>query len=158
MTAVREQVRLLSGTEVVISSNLPLRRDGMPYARETGIRDFGAAVYFNLNKRPVVFACDRWDSIAANVRAIAKTVEALRGIERWGSGDMARQAFTGFVALPPIQQWWQVLEVPSTATQAQIEDAYRRLASAHHPDKLNGDADLMARINRARDQAMERFT
>jgi hypothetical protein len=46
------------------------------------------------------FACDRWDSVADNVQAIRKTIEALRGIERWGTGDMVQRAFAGFVALP----------------------------------------------------------
>lgn len=34
-----------------------------------------------------------------------------------------------------------------------IEKAYRRLASAHHPDR-GGDAARMVAINRARDEAL----
>lgn len=47
------------------------------------------------------FACEKWQDVYGNIYAIGKTIEALRGIERWGTGDMVEQAFTGFVALPP---------------------------------------------------------
>ena len=33
-------------------------------------------------------ACDKWDSIRDNLHAVAKTIEALRGIDRWGTGEM----------------------------------------------------------------------
>jgi hypothetical protein len=33
--------------------------------------------------------------------------------------------------------WNDVLSVPATATTAQIRDAYRRLMSQYHPDKVN---------------------
>lgn len=152
---VRYEVDLLGGTAVVISSNLPLRRDGLPMARAGYIGDCGVAVYFTLRKKPMCFACDRWDRVEDNMQAIAKTIEALRGIERWGSGQMVEQAFTGFIALPAPEAWWQVLGLKGPdATREQIEHAHRRLAMEHHPDR-GGDADRMARINRARDQGLE---
>lgn len=147
---VQEEVRRLGGTGLVISSNLPLRRDGMPYANASQPQDKGVAVYFRYKKRPMCFACDRWDRIEDNMRAISKTIDALRGIERWGSGQMVEQAFTGFVALPAPEQPWQVLGVSSHATRDEIETAYRRLAMQHHPDR-GGDEREMARINAARD-------
>jgi len=148
---VQREVNLLGGRELVISSNLPLRRDGAPTLRAGYIRDLGVAVYFALKKKPMCFACDRWNKIEDNVQAIAKTIEALRGIERWGSGQMVEQAFTGFVALPAPEQPWQVLGLDtSTPTPDQVEAAYRRLASEHHPDR-GGDTHQMARINAARD-------
>lgn len=150
---LREEVDRLGGTQLVISSNLTLRRDGLPYASGQRITDAGVAVYFTLRRRPMCFACDNWDRVEDNMRAIVKTIEALRGIERWGSGQMVEQAFTGFVALPapePSDPPWQVLGVSQNASAAQIEVAWRRLASEHHPDK-GGDAHTMARINTARD-------
>jgi hypothetical protein len=151
---VRRQVELLGGQRLVISSNLPLRRDGFPMARGGYIGDKGVAVYFDLKKKPMCFACDRWDKVEDNMQAIAKTIEALRGVERWGSGQMVEQAFTGFVALPAPEQPWQVLGLSSHATREQIEAAYRKLASEHHPDK-GGDSQHMARINAARDALLE---
>ena len=150
---VREEVERLGGRELVISSNIPLRRDGMPSARAGGIFDPGVAAYFQLKGKPMVFACDRWDGVEANMQAIAKTIEALRGIERWGSGQMVEQAFTGFLALPAPEQWFQVLGVGAGASKEEIERAYRLLASEHHPDR-GGDSHRMARINAARDDGL----
>ena len=95
------EVRLMGGSCLVIATNVELRRDGSPYAIRREPSDKGGAVYFDYKKRPMCFACDRWDRIGDNIYAIAKTIEALRGFERWGSGSMVEQAFTGFVALPP---------------------------------------------------------
>lgn len=149
---VRREVGFLGGRNLVISSNLPLRRDGFPSARSGYISDVGVAVYFDLKKRPMCFACDRWSQVEDNVQSIAKTIEALRGIERWGSGQMVEQAFTGFVALPAPEQPWQVLKLEtSRPTRDQVDEAHRRLAAQHHPDRAGGSHDEMARINTARD-------
>lgn len=148
---LQREVQMLGGKDLVISSNLPLRRDGMPSARSTYVSEKGVAAYFMLKKKPMCFACDRWDAIEDNIQAVAKTIEALRGIERWGSGQMVEQAFTGFIALPSPEQPWQVLGLAdSRPTPDQVEDAYRRLAMKHHPDRGGSQAE-MARINAARD-------
>lgn len=149
---VRYEVELLGGQRLVISSNLPLRRDGLPMARAGSIGDVAVAVYFDLKKKPTCFACDRWDQVDDNMQAIAKTIEALRGVERWGSGQMVEQAFTGFLALPAPEQPWQTLGLAtSRPTRDQIDEAHRRLAFLHHPDR-GGDEHHMARINSARDE------
>jgi len=147
---VQREVDLLWGRDLVISSNLPLRKDGVPMARSGYIGEVGVAVYFILKKKPMCFACDRWDKVEDNMQAVAKTIEALRGIERWGSGQMVEQAFTGFAALPAPEQPWQVLGLDSHATKDQVREAYRRLASDNHPDR-GGDEQRMMRINAARD-------
>lgn len=147
---VQREVNALDGRDLVISSNLPLRKDGAPMARPGYIGEVGVAVYFILKKKPMCFACDRWDKVEDNMQAIARTIEALRGIERWGSGSMVEQAFTGFAALPAPEQPWQVLGVDSHATKDQVREAYRRLVSDHHPDR-GGDEQRMMRINAARD-------
>ncbi|MDE2105828.1 MAG: J domain-containing protein [Patescibacteria group bacterium] len=151
---VQAEVSRLGGSQLVISSNLPLRRDGVPYANASQPKDKGVAVYFTYRKKPMCFACDRWNRIEDNMWAIACTIDALRGIERWGSGSMVEQAFTGFTALPAPEQWFQTLGVPADATADEINAAWRRLASEHHPDR-GGDSATMARINQARDQALE---
>lgn len=150
ITNLQREVKLMSGTNLVISSNLPLRKDGVPMARAGYIGDPGVAVYFDLKKKPMCFACDRWNKVDDNMQAIAATITALRSIERWGSGSMVEQAFTGFAALPAPEQPWQVLGVSSHATKDEIDTAYRRLASEHHPDK-GGDEQRMMRINAARE-------
>lgn len=152
INGVQEEIRKLGGVELIISSNLPLKRNGMPYATQTQPKDVGVAIYFKYKKKPMCFACDRWDRIESNMWALANTVDALRGISRWGTGDMMEAAFTGFIALPAPTQPWQELELEtSDPTPEEVEEAYRRLAAKYHPDRPFGDADRMARINAARD-------
>lgn len=94
--AVRRQLvleieRLMLGKEatrwhapegsIVISTNMPLRNDGYPSASARAPSDPGVAVYFERKKKQVCFACDKYDAVWKNLRAIQKTIEALRGIE-----------------------------------------------------------------------------
>jgi hypothetical protein len=136
---------------IVISTNIALRRDGLPLASQRAPDDPGVAVYFVYKKQQMSFACDRWKKIEHNMQAIAKTIEALRGIARWGTGDMLAAAFTGFTALPApaaVREWWQVLGVPPNASREDITAAYRRLRSEHHPDK-GGSADRFDEVEQA---------
>jgi hypothetical protein len=96
---LQRELRFLGAQNVVLSSNIPLRRDGLPYADFRRPDDPGVAVYFLYRKRQMCFACDRYYMTEDNVRAIALTIEALRGIERWGASDMIERAFTGFQAI-----------------------------------------------------------
>jgi hypothetical protein len=148
-------------TALIISSNLTLRQDGLPYANQRQPEDPGVAVYFTYKKRQMCFACDRWTKVEDNMQAIAKTIEALRGIARWGTGDMMEAAFKGFAALPApgaSKHWRDLLDVPDTGTKAeQLARArmhYRACASANHPDK-GGDTNKMAEYNNAWDQALK---
>jgi DnaJ domain len=143
------EIRLLGGTLPVVSTNIKLRLDGIPYANQAQPRDKGVAVYFTLKEQPMCFSCDRWDRVEDNLYAIAMTIGALRGIERWGSGSMVEQAFTGFIALPAPKSPWDVLGVPRGASQDEIEAAYRQKAKTAHPDK-GGTPEAMQDLNEAR--------
>lgn len=150
------EIERMGGSLPVVSTNLELRNDGLPYSKQRAVEDHGVAVYFTRRGHQLVFACDRWDRIEHNMRAITKTIDAMRGIERWGSADLMERAFSGFEALPAPEQWWQVLGVTEQATRADIAVAYRRLANGAHPDK-GGTNAAMARLNTARDDGLRRF-
>jgi hypothetical protein len=169
---VREVTLLAGGRwgpdpQIVISTNVALRRDGLPLAGQRPPDDPGVAVYFLYKKRPMSFACDRWHKIEHNMQAIAKTIEALRGIARWGTGDMLEAAFTGFAALPPppaaappapgaparLKHWRDVFGT-GVQTREQLQEVYRRMAGAFHPDR-GGDPAKMAELNAARAQALQ---
>ncbi|MGB0685647.1 MAG: hypothetical protein ACPGQD_05615, partial [Planctomycetota bacterium] len=97
--------------DVIVSSNVELRQDGLPYSNRRAPDDPGVAVYFKLAGEPRVLACDRWDLVEHNLRAIVKHVEAMRGMERWGVGTRD-QAFAGYKALPAPaagRMWFEVL-------------------------------------------------
>ena len=153
------EIKLLGGSQTVISTNIKLRRDGVPQAVDFGksIPDPGVAVYFSRKGKELCFACDSWAHVQDNMQAIRLTISALRGIARWGTGDMMEAAFAGFRALPApgestALQWHRVLGVPINASRDQVWEAYRLLAKKHHPDH-GGDTELFHRLQ----QAWERF-
>ena len=148
------ELRRMHASNVVISTNLVLRLDGLPRSGQAQPQDKGVAVYFTYKSRPMCFACDRWDTIQDNIYAVAQTIDALRGIERWGSGSMVEQAFTGFVALPAPASHWDILNVNPGSTRDQIEHAYREKAKRAHPD-AGGSTDAMARLNDAKAAALQ---
>ncbi len=154
--AVIDELVRLGARDVVISSNIRLRLDGLMYAgAKPDGGDPGVAVYFRFRGGRLAFACDRWDRVADNLWSIAKTIEALRGIERWGTGEMVAAALKGFRALaPPVRPWRMVFGYGSETKPllTDVEKRYRERASAEHPDR-GGDPGRMAELNAARDDA-----
>lgn len=158
MAAARDglvwQIQQMGAQSVVISTNAAIRRDGLPYAKQIEPDDSGVAVYFAYNGKSMCFSCDRWDRVRDNIRAIEKTIAAMRGIDRWGTGDMVSAAFSGFEALPPpgavspppSSAWWVVLGVERSATEDEIRAAYKAKA------RKAGGASV--ELNAARDAAL----
>jgi len=155
------EIKLLGGSDCIFSSDIPRRQDGLPYAdAKPKSGDPGIAAYFNRKGKQLCFACDRYLTVDDNMHAIALTVQALRGIARWGTGDMMESAFRGYAALPERaggSNWWDTLGVSINATNEQAREAYRLLAKKHHPD-LGGDAELFRRINEAWKQCESRVS
>ena len=150
---ILRELERMKAKEIIISTNLVLRNDGFPKSNQRQPEDQGVAVYFKLKGKPQCIPCDRWTRVEDNMRAIAKTVDALRGIGRWGADRMVDAAFTGFKALPAGPgNWWDVLGVPVNCNLDQVDQAYKTLALKHHPDQ-GGDPQKMAEINAARDTA-----
>jgi hypothetical protein len=148
------EIRRMGGSAIVVSSNLRLRGDGTPYSDQRQPADVGVAVYFQRRGQSVAFACDRWQKLEHNLYAIGKTIEALRGIERWGSADTVDQAFAGFVALPPPLAWWTVLGVDPESGVDVIEAHFRTKAKTAHPD-AGGSHAAMSELTAARDAGLK---
>jgi hypothetical protein len=152
---VLEELRRMGATHPIISSNVELRKDGLPYSNRRQPDDPGVAVYFTLDGHQRCLACDEWTTVADNLKAIGKTIEAIRGIERWGASAILDRMFSAFTALPHIvaeAPWYETLGVTPNATPDQIREARVGLAKKYHPDSgSQPDAVLMARINGAAD-------
>lgn len=146
------QLKLMGVKDVILSANLKLRQDGLPLAGQAQPADPGVAVYFTYKGKEVCFACDRWNKIEDNMQAVRHTIDALRGIARWGTGDMVDAAFTGFQALAAARvahrPWHEVLGVAAHHPTNEVTDRYRQLAKDNHPDR-GGDQDKAAEINGA---------
>jgi hypothetical protein len=147
----------MGASRIILSTSIPLRNDGLPRAntRPDG-GDTGVAVYFHRKGKPMVLACDKYDRSEDNIYAIAKTIDAMRGIERWGSSEMLERAFTGFKALNSEndgESWWSILGCTATSSADEINAAYKAKIRVAHPD-AGGSHEAMTRINIARDQAL----
>jgi len=90
------------------------------------------------------------------MQAIRHTINALRGISRWGTGDMVEAAFRGFAALPPpaSKHWSDILQVNKDLPISQIELAYKIKAKQSHPD-TGGSQSAMSELNNAISEARQ---
>lgn len=149
------EMERLGAQQVVITSNLPRRLDGLPRSGARAPEDPGIAVYFSLRGKPHVLACDKWDTCADNLAAIAADVEALRGRERWGVSSL-EQAFAGHLALPPMEAkkpWWAWLGLAAPPTKLETaEAAWAKRIYKEHPDR-GGNANTAAELNAAMTEA-----
>jgi len=143
---------------VVVSTNVRTRVDGLPISGQKEPKDPGVAVYLEKDGKPIVLCCDKWTRLADNIAAVAATLDAMRSLERWGVAESER-VFTGFTALPApgdsqARTCWEVLGIPCTRDRDQINVAYRNKTRECHPDRPGGSHDRMAELNTARDQAL----
>lgn len=144
--------------DVVISTNVRTRLDGLPRSGEREPDDPGAAVYWRDHAagKPVrCMAIDRYSTVADNLGAIAATLDAMRAIERHGGAEILNRAFTGFLALPEkaTEPWREVLDLKGELTRDTVLARTRDLLLANNPDQ-GGDRDKYERIIEARKRAL----
>lgn len=149
-----EEVSRLGGENIVLSTNIPLRRDGLPYADYREPNDSGVAVYFNLFGKQQCVPCDKWMKVADNMHAVELCIAALRGLERWGAKSMVQASFTGFQALPnystpPVRYFDNIID------KEHLKEEYKKLAIQLHPD-AGGDASDFSEMNRQYQEAMSK--
>lgn len=156
-----EELKRLGAGGVVVSTNVPLKADGTMRLDRQPI-DPGVAVYFQRNgeTKQTVFACDQFEDMCDNMMAIAKTIEAMRGIERWGAGEMMDRAFSGFKGLPAEasegEDCWKVLGLAPMSPAHLVKLVHRDLVRKLHAG--NGNSEDFSRINVARDDALRALT
>lgn len=153
---LQRELDMLRATNLVLSTNIEARLDGLPRSDRGNPADPGVAVYFDLKGKPMCLPCDTYTQVAQNIAAIAAHVEATRKIERYGVASV-QEMFTGFQALPApgqaeSQKWFRVLGfVEGTIPpKEEINARYRELAK-----KVAGSEAALAELNVARDQALQ---
>ena len=145
---LHDELDRLGAEDIVISSNKK------PYSRSEAeyLDDPGVAVYFKRKGQSVAMACDKYQRISANLHGIGLALEAIRTIERHGTGDMVDAAFTGFKALPDTiitpapdrekRPWWVVLGTTRDADAPTVKKAYRTAQATAHPDAGGSSYDF----------------
>lgn len=158
---LKSELSRLGGRNAIISTNVELNSYGEPRGGRREPQDPGVAVYFKLNGKDRVLACDHWDRTADNLASVAAHIECLRGIDRYGVGTLD-QAFAGYDALPPPSAhnrppWRKIFGIPEDmpATPSAVQGFYRDLAKKFHPDQPGGSHEAMAQLNEARDAALQ---
>ena len=150
----------ISRNDVVISTNVRTRLDGLPRSGEKEPDDPGAAVYWRKNSQSPMrcMAIDSYLNVADNLSAIAATLEAMRAIERHGGAEILDRAFTGFAALPAnaSRPWRDVLEFDEdeTPNPLAVDTKFKALAMRHHPDR-GGSREKFEAIVEARKHALQ---
>lgn len=159
MSRLSGELERLGARRIVLSTNVELNQRGQPYSNRRAPDDPGVALYFYLKDEPYTLACDRYVTVADNITALAKHVEASRGIERWGVGTL-HEIFRGFAALPPAMapgDWREPLGNPQTLDEAEAN--YRARIKYAHPDINQSDAAgvIAAKLNAAIELARKYF-
>lgn len=151
---VQDEVAKLGGAYLVVSSDVPIRRDGMPYSnRSVEPDDPGVCVYFRLHGKPYAMACDTYTKLAQNIAAVAAHIEATRQIERHGVATAA-ETLQAFTALPSPKKPHEILGVSAGAGADEVRKAWRAKITTAHPDQ-SGTHAAAAEINAARDAMLK---
>lgn len=169
LSHLSKELRHLGGRNVVLKlgvSPRDVRQDGMLRA-DARPQDPGVIIQFvagRLKGSPtLLYRCDRFPFWQDNVSAIARGLEALRLVDRYGVTPTGEQ-YAGFKALPSstdatltTEKAAQIIEAHSSVGAAAIlhearaaNDAIRVARHRTHPDRNNGQSDLWTAVERAR--------
>lgn len=141
-------IELFGGRDIVLSTNIKLRHDGLPYANQSRLDDPGVAVYWvdRQTKQPWALACDKYTHIRDNYRAIGLTVDGLRLIKRSGASQLLNRAYKGFAALPAsTKKPWRAVfgyDADEQPTYKDVQKRYYRFARENHPDHGGSNAAM----------------
>lgn len=163
------EIERLGGTSWVLQidvSDYDLRKDGGMRANARPPSSHAIRINFTAKaKGPLSFAIDRYDDWRDNVRGVAKTLEALRAVDRYGVATAGEQ-YRGWTAIsnrPAEMSREQAAEFIAhwaglgtslglfEGYPAAVVAAHRAAAKRVHPDVTGDDGDTMARLNAARD-------
>lgn len=160
---LRSEIDRLGGKELIVSTNLRVRTDGGLYAADMNkkIDEPGVAIYFKYKGKQLSICCDQYLTVWENIYALAKGIEAIRGMERWGVSNFIERAFTGFAALPPStivpykKSCWQILGIENIIrNDSNIRSAYINLSKKLHPDVPGGSTQAFQELTAAYSEAL----
>ena len=123
--------------------------------------DPGVVAYYDRESQGYAVACDRWDNLRDNARAIALYVDAKRAVDRYGVATVGSEFDTqalpsgdGEDAVAGREPPHEVLGVDPDAPDAVVKGAARSLKAEHHPDS-GGDREQFQRIVEAEEAMLD---
>lgn len=160
LTLLSRELYYLRATDVWLEVAIPddpkwWRNDGRPRAHARADHP-GVVLRF---KTPVhglgevTYSTDQFTDWTDNLRGIAKTLEAARMMERYGTTARGQQ-YRGFKELPAPESSMNTAEAVAFLKRhggGTDLAAYRKAAKVLHPDNHGGDGSLMATLNQAKE-------
>lgn len=162
LALLEREVAALNGEHLVIGVDVTeqdLRLDGTLRARARAETP-AVEVAFDSKHGPMLYRCDRYRSRWAsqgpdwqqNVRAIAKTLEALRAVDRYGATDSGEQyrGYRQITATPtrsPNDALARLRVIAGvTDTDVPVDVVRSRAQRNAHPDRPTGSPELWAEV------------
>jgi hypothetical protein len=137
LALLESEIRAIGGKAVVMGIGLresDIRLDGLPRSNAPNPAHPGVELSFESRYGRLVYATDVFDHWQDNVRAIAKGLEALRAVERWGVSRRGEQ-YAGFAQLtaggPDPERGRRLVE-------NRFEGNVAKALRATHPDTRDG--------------------
>ena len=145
------ELNRLGAKNCIISSNLQQRARGDGFYANQRVDDAGVVVYFNLKGQSKAMACDKWDRVEHNLWSLYLSVQAIRGLERWGGSEFLDGLFTGFKALPDPANVI-INEIDYFKDVVDVHKHYKDLAKKLHPDVSGGNSQEFQIMKRQYEQ------
>lgn len=173
LNQLEKEIDHLRGKNVVIQADVSesdIRLDGMLRASAKP-RSSGIILSFDSKHGPLSYPCDTFKHWHDNLRAITLTLESLRRVDRYGVTKRSEQytgwkqipettGFTGFKSKEEAAEFMASGSSYSTTMvltggPAVWSKIYRAKAKVFHPDVHSDGAEIMSRLNAARDMLNE---
>ncbi len=167
LSDLRRELDMLGVSEAVIELALTdpeIRRDGLPRADARPRSPRVRLSFDHPSLGQLQYPCDTYGRYQDNLRAIAKTLEAQRAMDRYGATRLNQQ-YAGWKALPSGGSIEQAMTVEDAAAFIETlvgsaatliieqsnyyQHSYRRAALAAHPD-TGGDEDQFKQLQEAK--------
>jgi hypothetical protein len=143
---LEKELNHLWAKDIVVQAGFELqdiRMDGWPRAGRSPKHPAVALSFRDRSGRPLSFPCDTFDDYQDNLRAVAKSLEALRAVNRYGV-TKGHEQYRGFTALPPVVSQDEksaavsfiakALGRTSEAVSRDLNGSYRDACRKLHPD------------------------
>lgn len=166
LSLLESELEKLRAKHVIIQAGFEpkdIRNDGWPRSSARPKNDPGVIVSFQTGKGPLSFPCDRFDAWEDNLRAIAKSLEALRAVDRYGV-TRGEEQYKGFAQLPAPEAAGKMTRTEAAeflsahssfhsnmilTLSGSFREAYRQAARRLHPDVNGGSHDQFVKLGQA---------